>query len=274
MAWSLQERVSGRSAEVDRRRPLMFFALVFVLTLPLYVLSPLVTLPGMPKNGPPLDFVGAFMPMTAALILTGRSEGRRGVRMLLRRALDFRRIPSRAWILPILLLMPAIYLSTAAVVHLTGLHVPGQPALSLSTMAVFVPVYFLAATGEELGWIGYATEPLWSRFGPVAASLIIGVPWWAWHIPSMLSSDETSLLIALGLFASLALRVIYVWIFGGTGSVAAAIAIHAVTNVSASSVPSVPTNLAAPLLLAVAVAIAVKWTRERRPLPTSSPERS
>jgi uncharacterized protein len=241
----------------------MFFALVFVLTLPLYVLSPLVTLPGMPKNGPPLDFVGAFMPMTAALILTGRSEGRPGLRVLLRRALDFRRIPTRGWILPILLLMPAIYLSTAAVVRLTGLQVPGQPPLSLTTTAVFVPFYCLAATGEEIGWTGYATEPLWSRFGPVGASLIIGVPWWAWHIPSMLSSHETSLLVVLGLFASLGLRVVYVWIFGGTGSVAAVIAIHAVTNVAGSSVPSVPTNLAAPLLVAVAVAIAVKWTRRR-----------
>jgi len=42
----------------------------------------------------------------------------------------------------------------------TGWQFQRQPALSLTTMLLFVPVYVLAAAGEELGWSGYVIAVL------------------------------------------------------------------------------------------------------------------
>ncbi|WP_433167150.1 CPBP family intramembrane glutamic endopeptidase [Kribbella sp. CA-247076] len=248
----------------SERRPWRFFGLVFVLSLPLYLLSPFVHVSGLPKNGPILDFVGAFMPMVAAVILTGRAAGRRGVRELLGRAVDFRRIPARRWYLVMILLMPAVYLLTAVALWVTDVRLPVQPSLSPLAMLVFVPVFVLAATGEELGWTAYATDPLRSRYGPLAASLIIALPWWAWHLYSIISSGQTSTLVVLGFFATIGFRIIYVWLYGATGSVASVIILHAMTNVAASYLPMVPTSAAAPVLLVVAAVIAVSWTVARR----------
>jgi hypothetical protein len=51
-----------------------------------------VPVPGLPKNAPVTDFVAAFVPAIAALILVHRAEGAAGVRRLLRRAVDHERI--------------------------------------------------------------------------------------------------------------------------------------------------------------------------------------
>ena len=250
--------------QYSERRPWLFFVLVFVLSLPLYLLSPFVHVAGLPKNGPALDFVGAFMPMTAAVILTGRATGRRGIRDLLGRAVDLGRMPARRWYVPTILLMPAVYLFTAAVLWLTDLRLPGQPALSPLAMIAFLPVFVLAATGEELGWTAYATDPLRSRYGPLAASLIIALPWWAWHLYSIISSGQTKLLVVLGFVATVGFRVIYVWLYGATGSVASVIILHAMTNVSASYHPAVPTSAAGPALILIAAVIAAGWAVRRR----------
>jgi membrane protease YdiL (CAAX protease family) len=248
----------------DNRNPWTFFLLVFALSLPLYILTPFVSIPGLPKNAPALDFVGALMPMTAALILSFRARGWGGVRALLSRAVDFGRMPRRRWFVPVLLVMPAIYLVTGVLMWLTGIEAHRQPVLSPLTMAIFLPIFLIAATGEELGWTGYATEPLWARFGPLGASVIIGLPWWLWHLPSIIRSGQTPMLIFIGFFATFGFRVIYVWIYGNTGSVGAVIIIHAVTNVSASYFPTVPTSAAGPVLVLVAVLIAVEWFTHRR----------
>ncbi len=256
----------------DRRNPWSFFLLVFLLSLPLYLLTPFVSIPGLPKNAPALDFVGALTPALAAIILTARSSGRRGVAALLRRAVDLGRIPRLRWYPVILLLMPAIYLITGLLLGLTGIELQHQPSLGVLIMIVFIPIFLISATGEELGWSGYVTEPLWARFGPLGAGLIIAVPWWLWHLPSIIRSGQTPVLIFIGVFATLGLRVIFTWIFGGTGSVAAVIITHAVTNMAASYVPSVPTSAAAPVLVVVAVIIAIGWrvASVRRRQPTTS----
>jgi uncharacterized protein len=90
------------------RRPLAFFALVFSLSLPFWIIgqvSPVEVLPALP--------VGALMlvtPMIAASILVYQEEGAAGVRALLQRAFDFRRIPP-LWYVPLILLTPCLTVS-------------------------------------------------------------------------------------------------------------------------------------------------------------------
>ncbi len=72
--------------------PLDYFVLVFVLAVPFWVFGG-GRLP-VPMNLP----VGAlvtFVPVTAAALLAFRRQGREGVRELLKRAIDYRKIGPR-----------------------------------------------------------------------------------------------------------------------------------------------------------------------------------
>ena len=53
--------------------------------------------------------------------------------------------------------------------------------------------------GEELGWRGYALPRLLGRFGPLGATLIIGVMWTFWHVPMMLWMPGASIPDFMGL---------------------------------------------------------------------------
>jgi uncharacterized protein len=59
-----------------------------VLFAPSPVLGTLLPVSGLPNNAPVTDFVAAFVPATAALVLVHRAEGPPGVRRLLRRMVD------------------------------------------------------------------------------------------------------------------------------------------------------------------------------------------
>ena len=50
---------------------------------------------------------------------------------------------------------------------------PGRFSIALAL--VFFAVFFIGTVGEELGWQGYAYEPLAARHGALAASLGLGV---------------------------------------------------------------------------------------------------
>jgi membrane protease YdiL (CAAX protease family) len=47
-------------------------------------------------------------------------------------------------------------------------------------------VVFVLVAGEEIGWRGFALPRLLARFGPWAASAIVGVLWAVWHLPLFL----------------------------------------------------------------------------------------
>jgi hypothetical protein len=90
--------------------------------------------------------------------------------------------------------------------------------------------------GEELGWRGYLLPRLLIRHRAVAASLILGLYWWLWHLPSVwtaggaLEGQPPWLLLADLLAKSL----FFTYVFLGTqGSVLIAILLHASTNLFA-----------------------------------------
>ena len=102
-------RSHGAAVRPDRRVP-AFFVLLVARSAPLWIAGEVVggeLMPGLPVGAP------AFLcPVVAASLLIHRRNGWTGVAALLGRAFDIGRITNRAWFLPILLLMPAVFVAS------------------------------------------------------------------------------------------------------------------------------------------------------------------
>ncbi len=92
------------SVKSRHRSPQKFFVLVFALSIPFWMIGGVTDLQLMP--GLSVGVLMAFCPMAAALILVHREDRAAGMTNLLRRSFDFKRIESKGWFAPIVLLMP------------------------------------------------------------------------------------------------------------------------------------------------------------------------
>jgi len=222
----------------SKRSPYLFFILVYALSIPLWALNVIYPIHLPVDNLPVTDIVATFTPLIAASILMYREEGLSGVKNLLKRTFDYRRITKKAWYVLIILLMPAIYVLTYGIMRLAGLPVPAVWSPPLLTPLLFV-AFFFAAAGEELGYTGYATDPMQARYTALTASLIIGLIHAIWHVPSAASIGYTLGLYIWGVIVlGVSFRILTVWIYNNTGkSVFAAILFHAVTNTGRSIFP-------------------------------------
>ena len=153
--------------------PYLFFVLVYAISIPFWVLNTIFPIKLPVDNLPVTDIAATFAPTIAALILVYREEKLFGVRKLLRRTLDYKRITRKIWYIPIIFLMPLIYVLTYWIMRLVGLPVPTVWHLPLLTPFIF-GLFFFAAALEEIGYTGYVTDPMQALYSALAASLIIG----------------------------------------------------------------------------------------------------
>lgn len=207
-----------------------FLVLIAALAIPLWLMGDrLGVIVGL--RIPASDLALAFVPMAAALMLEARRVGWRGVLALLGRAADIRAIGRGRWLAATLLLAPLLYLTTWAVMRLAGAE--GASPLSPTRLALLFALFLLLAAGEEVGWTGYALGPLQTRWSPLAASFIVAVPWWLGHLPSMQAIGATATDMAWWALAAPALRILFTWLYNGTGgALASAIVFHALLNLS------------------------------------------
>jgi len=115
--------------------------------------------------------------------------------------------------------MPALMLLSYGVMLLSGLPLPAEPFVPYLLIPVFIPLFFIAAAFEEVGWMGYAADPLQERRSALETALILGGVWAGWHsIPWLLLN--TPAWAAGQAVSTVALRVIIVWLYNNThGSV-------------------------------------------------------
>ena len=93
-------------------------------------------------------------------------------------------------------------------------------------------LFFIRGVAEETGYMGYAVEPMQERFGPLLASILIGIPWAVWYYPSIIQQGHNLTWIALATLGTVAVRVLIVWIYNNTGkSLFACILFHTMFNV-------------------------------------------
>lgn len=212
------------------RSLLKFFLLVFALSIPLWLLGAVTSLQLLPSL--PVSALAAFCPLIAALILVYQKNKAVGVTELLKRSFDYKRVKSKIWYAPTLLLMPCIMVLSYVVQRLMGVSLPTPQFSVVTTLALFV-VFFIAAIGEELGWSGYAIDPLQDHFGALGGALLLGVVWAVWHFISLLEAQRSWTFIAWWSLGTLASRVIITWLYNSTGKSAfVAILFHAMINLT------------------------------------------
>jgi membrane protease YdiL (CAAX protease family) len=242
------------------RAALRFYVVVLLLTAPFYLLgwlSAAQLVPGVPLGG-----LAVVCPALAAVICTHRERGGPGVRVLLARSFDARRIARKAWYLPVLLLYPAVLAISYAVLRLRGVDVP---APQVGPTAVLLAVgFFVGALGEELGWSGYAVEALLRRRNALTAGLLVGAGWAVWHWVPLLQVGRSPVWIAWWTLGTVAARVIMVWLFVNTGhSVFAMALFHMVLNLGWQLFPVQGSYFDQPtvavLMAAVAVLVTLGW---------------
>jgi CAAX protease family protein len=217
-----------------KKSSLTFFVLVYVLTLPFWLLGALAG--GLTKALPinlPISALMFVCPIIAAVILTYREQKSRGVKQLLRRIFDYKRTKQKLWYVPAILLMPVIMVVSYGVMRLIGVPLPENPYIPFQAIPIFFLVFFIGALGEEVGWSGYAIDPLQDRWSALQASLIVGSVWAIWHVVPYIQAHNAPAWIAWQCLGTVGVRVIITWLYNNAGkSVFMAILFHDMLNVS------------------------------------------
>lgn len=196
-----------------------YFVLAYALmwwVYPLLHVAPLLGLPGL------------FGPALAAIIMAAITDGRPGVKALLGRTVRWR--IGLPWYVVALGLPTLLALITA------GLAVAfGVSFLQLGQLSVLDFVLFALVVGEELGWRGYALPKLLETRSALTASLILGVLWGLWHLPTFFAAatPQQGLPIIPFVLLTIEYSIILTWLHLHTrGSVLIATLCHGAINVS------------------------------------------
>ncbi len=218
-----------------------FFTLTFLFSVPFYILNAFAYLNviGKPEMGGLYIILFTITPIMSASILTYRRRGSHGLKELLARIVDYKRITKRRWYIAIIFLSPLIYLLSLAWVVLLGAQAP--PAMTpLVALPVVILFFFLMAAGEEVGWMGYAFGSMQAHYSALRAGLLLGGIWALWHVPFLIFMIPDPIILTAQLLSIVASRVLMVWIFNNTGkSVFAVILFHALDNAALVTFPEI-----------------------------------
>jgi membrane protease YdiL (CAAX protease family) len=246
-------------AFVTKHQITIFFVLTFVIS----------RFPWYAGIAPEVMALGPSLAAFIIVIYTGRKRG----------LIDFLR-PFTRW--RVSLGLWGIALFGPAVLYLIGLGLylllGGQapPFTMIRYELGLIPLYLIMVVlmplngpvGEEFGWRGYALPNLQDKYGPLIASLVIGVIWGVWHLPSLFAP--------LGVLGALASSLgianfLIIYVLGTTANSIYMTWLYNKTNASAliaGIVWHASINFWAPVLLSDSSLVAA---REGTHLPTIAP---
>jgi membrane protease YdiL (CAAX protease family) len=240
---------SGRGGLLARRPLTSFFVLAYAFSWlgwsPWYLSEAGVGL--LPYDGESFSTyfnIAALVlgPTLSAFVVTGATEGREGVRRLLRRIVLWR--VGFRWYLFVLLGIPTIVLVSALVMPgaLASFEASAVPRVMF--LYVVAGLFFLFAGGpffEEIGWRGFALPKLQGLYGPLGGTLILGVLWALWHLPLFLipnwdTPHDSPFDVALFVALAIGIAIVLTWVFNNTeGSVLMTILAHGSFNMGVAS---------------------------------------
>jgi uncharacterized protein len=142
------------------------------------------------------------------------------------------------------IVLPVIHVAAVGLASLAGGTIPFHPA-----MLAILPLFLVTNFGEEIGWRGYALPKLQERMSPLAASLVLGLVWAAFHWVALLGNGQNALAyIAISTLQLTAMSVILAFVFNNARQSLPLVAlVHAMYDtVSIGVMPLVETGV--PLL--------------------------
>jgi len=211
-----------------------FFLLTFLITwgfgaLAIFLPAQFQALFGELTDTSPIYFLAIAAPTISATILTFALDGWNGLRSLYARLIRWRF--GFQWYALVLIGIPVLGWIATRFTESNPLKETNNPSQLIWLL------FYLLITGplcEELGWRGFALPRLLNRFSPFTASLILGVIWGVWHLPSFFLSGMVQKEMSLVLFViyTPCLSILMTWVFQHThGSVLSAVMIHYTANI-------------------------------------------
>lgn len=267
--------IPAKQSFIQRYPLAAFILLAFLLTWPFLIADALGSwgiIPfRLPLSGPGiiLTILMGYCPTIAAVIVTGFTSGRPGIRKLFGRILRWR--AGVSWYL-VVVFGPGLLFFLALQLHLQfGGTARPLPSGGLPMIAVGIFIMFLVnglVNGEEFGWRGFALPRLQARYSALASSLILGSIWVLFHLPLFFTrgggaggnmSQTPFIAFVLNVLAG---SVLVTWLFNNTrGSVLFAYLFHAAfntwTGIFASASPDGSIFWTQALVLSVAAVIVI-----------------
>ena len=205
---------------IERHPVLSYFILVYLFTWgSILLIVPALNSSGETDPAARTAFVSLPLLIAPGLVgvtLTGLLEGKAGMRAMFSRLAHWR--VGMGWYAVALGLMPILIL--AILFGLALLISPAfTPVLSLLGLAGIAAGYL-----EEIGWTGFATPRLLSRWSPLKVGLIMGLLWGLWHGLADYSIRGDTLgtfwpiTFSLFVLPLTAWRILMVWVYDNTHS--------------------------------------------------------
>jgi membrane protease YdiL (CAAX protease family) len=181
----------------------------------------------------PFGTLAKFGPSIAGIICVVLFAGPRGLGDLFRSLFDVKRPVAIIAVLALPFVATAAGIAAEAMIS-DAQFLGSTAPLSIGLLAgalYWIGLKFLlgGGLGEELGIRGFLLPRMLTSMGPRLTSLIIGIAWWLWHAPVLVSAEPIVWIAQLLLTVSLS--VIFTFIFLRTnGSVGIAVLLHAAIN--------------------------------------------
>lgn len=230
---------------VKRHSVTAYFVLAIVFSWAIYI--PLVFVrQGWTKAQIPysLHYLASFGPMVAALIMTAITDGRAGLGELWRRIIRWRvgwGYAAFAFLSPLVLFLLAAVILRVFQGAWPQLRLLGQvnylPYLGWGVLPLWLITF---GFGEEIGWRGFALPRLQKTMSVSKATLLLGLVWFFWHVPSFFYHETyigMGLILIPGmLIGVLCGAVLFTWLYNGTGGSVLMVAIwHALFDLLTAS---------------------------------------
>lgn len=196
-----------------------------------------------------LLFFGGSTPSWIGVIMVLVTYDRAQRKDYFQRVYQLKRIKP-VWWLALLLLFTAVTAVSVGLALAAGGQAPGM----VNLMAIFAnPLLWFPLVGlsflsgpfsEELGWRGFALDPLLRRFGFARSGLLLGLVWGLWHLPLFFMPETWHGQIGwtgflLFMLLSVGLTYIMSWVFVNNGrSILTAMLLHLSSNFAGQLVAS------------------------------------
>jgi membrane protease YdiL (CAAX protease family) len=226
----------------------------------------------------PLNALTVWGPALAAILVTLLTVGRAGVRALFHPIGRWRAAPQ--WFIFVLFFAGARWLAAHLIDLLLGhsYELGSGPIFSLfgPEQAIMLPFAVILAfpntLGEELGWRGFALPGLQARYNALVSSIILGLFWGFWHIPTWIGQgfvDLSWLSLLVRVLSLVPIAILFTWVYNNTnGSLFMAWLFHASLTITGYFVPLLPTSTETVLswIVALVVVVVTGPARFRRPV--------